>query len=616
MNDKPVCVDFETEGIEDRPKYPPRPVGVAIWEQGKKPRYMAWGHPAKNNCSRDDAARVLRDLWKQPLLFHNAKFDLEVARQHFGLALPPWDRVHDTLFLLFFKDPHSPSLSLKPSAERYLKMPPEEQDAVRDWLVAHDVIAKNQGPGPHICKAPGDVVGRYAVGDVVRTRKLFDLLYPELDARQRVAYDRERRLMPILMDNERDGMSFDVPRAEKDLDVYGKAMESSEIWLRKRLKAKDLNLDADADVAEALDKNKIVTDWTWTKGGNGRAPQRSVAKANLGMEKFHDKEVYRVLGYRNRLQTVLSLNLRPWLATAQASGGKIYTDWRQVRQAMGGDETGGARTGRIACSRWMNVSKDFYDKSDGYEHPTKLAVPELPLVRKYLIADPGQMFVHLDYSQQEFRILAHYEDADLKAAYQHNPRIDYHEMMQARIKEITGEVYERRAVKTLNFGILYGMGGALLAARLRKPVEVAYRLRAAAKAAAPGVQDLDTELKRLGAAGEPIRTWGGRIYYCEPPRYVEKYKRVMDFGYKLLNYLIQGSAADCTKEAIIRYADVRRDGRMLVTVHDEINISVPRKAAKAEAKRLREAMESIEFDVPMLTDTEYGPSWGELKEDL
>jgi DNA polymerase I-like protein with 3'-5' exonuclease and polymerase domains len=90
----------------------------------------------------------------------------------------------------------------------------------------------------------------------------------------------------------------------------------------------------------------------------------------------------------------------------------------------------------------------------------------------------------------------------------------------------------------------------------------------------------------------------------------------MTFEYKLLNYLIQGSAADCTKEAIIRYAGAKVDGRMLVTVHDEINISVPRKAAKAEVKRLREAMESVEFDVPMLTDTEYGPNWGDLKEDL
>jgi DNA polymerase I-like protein with 3'-5' exonuclease and polymerase domains len=79
--------------------------------------------------------------------------------------------------------------------------------------------------------------------------------------------------------------------------------------------------------------------------------------------------------------------------------------------------------------------------------------------------------------------------------------------------------------------------------------------------------------------------------------------------------LIQGSAADCTKEAIIRYHDMPgKVGRFMLQVHDEIDISCPKKAFKAEMLRLREAMMSVEFDVPMLSDAEYGPNWADLQD--
>jgi DNA polymerase I-like protein with 3'-5' exonuclease and polymerase domains len=87
----------------------------------------------------------------------------------------------------------------------------------------------------------------------------------------------------------------------------------------------------------------------------------------------------------------------------------------------------------------------------------------------------------------------------------------------------------------------------------------------------------------------------------------------MDFYYKLLNYLIQGSAADDTKEVLIRYDEhPKREGRMLVAVHDEANISVLQKRMKPEMQVLREVIQSVEFDVPMLSDGETGPNWGSL----
>jgi hypothetical protein len=212
--EKPVVVDFETDAIEQRPAYPPKPAGFSIKMPGdRKPRYLAWGHPTGNNTDFRTAQRVLKDVWAsgQKVLFHNAKFDLDVAHEHMGLRDLPWHRVHDTLFLLFLHNPRARSLSLKPASEALLGMPPDERDAVRDWLVDQRIIKKRQSPGAHIAKAPGDLVGTYANGDVIRTERLFRMLYPEIIKRgMGPAYDRERKLLPILLANERQHEMFAV----------------------------------------------------------------------------------------------------------------------------------------------------------------------------------------------------------------------------------------------------------------------------------------------------------------------------------------------------------------------------------------------------------------------
>jgi DNA polymerase I-like protein with 3'-5' exonuclease and polymerase domains len=87
----------------------------------------------------------------------------------------------------------------------------------------------------------------------------------------------------------------------------------------------------------------------------------------------------------------------------------------------------------------------------------------------------------------------------------------------------------------------------------------------------------------------------------------------MTFDYKLMNYLIQGSAGDCTKEALIRYDEhPKREARMLVSVHDEINSSMAKKRFKLEMELLREVMQSIQFDLPMLSEGKFGNDWGHL----
>ena len=610
---KVVTVDFETEGIEGRPKYPPIPVGFSILKPGqKKSKYYAWGHPCENNCTFDEARRALLEVWEGdvPLLFHNGKFDVDVAETHMKMSPIRWERVHDTLFLLFLHDPHAISLSLKPAAERLLGVAPEERDAVKDWVLAHIPEAKKKPStwGAYICKAPGKLVGTYADGDVTRTKALFDLLFVDIAMRGMLpAYDRERRLMKILLANEREGVCADLGAMQADHTIYTKALETADKWLRKRLNEPDLNIDSDADLAKALDREGIVTDWVLTKTG-----KKSTAKGNMTPDRFNDPKVAAMLGFRGRLTTCVGTFLEPWIRMAETGDGRIFTNWNQVRQSHGNDGFAGARTGRMSCNpNFMNIPKKFDESANGYQHPRFLkSLPPLPLMRRYITADPGEVFLHRDYSQQELRILAHFEDGDLLRRYNENPRMDVHDLVQKLIKEITGHEYGRKPVKIINFGKVYGMGVGKLAIAIESTVEDAKRLSDAHKKALPGVKDLEKGIKDFSKAGNPIVTWGGRQYYCEEPRMIQG--RMCTFEYKLLNYLVQGSAADCTKEAIIRYDEAKQHGRFLVTVHDEINVSASKKYAKSEMAILREAMESIEFGLPMLSDGESGSNWADL----
>lgn len=612
-------IDFETKGIERRPNYPPKPVSVSIQRIGeRKPTFYSWGHPEGNNCDEDLPKQMLKDIARsgEPMLFHNGKFDLDVAQEHWKIGPVSWDRVHDTLYLLFLDDPHQKELSLKPSSERLLDMPPDEQDAVKNWILAHkkEIETKHgkftpKESGKHICEVPGSIVGPYANGDVTRTLKLFNLLYPAIhEAGMGAAYDRERQVMPILLENERKGIRVDVVSLERDVKIYEKALKYADDWLRKRLGNKDIDFENDAQVAAALKAAGVVTNFVQTPTGKD-----SVSKKNLTPDMFNDPKVAQVLGYRNRLVTCLGTFMRTWLHMAGINGGWMSTNWNQVRNADKG--LAGTRTGRLSSSspNFMNMPKAWEGKGDGYTHPKFLkALPPLPLLRNYILPDTDKSsWLHRDYNQQELRILGHFEDGALMDAYNEDPRLDVHQFVRDQIMSIFHIDVPRSKTKTLNFGMLYGMGLGALAEQMHTTMDEAKRLKKAQLSTMPGLKDLNDGIINGANNDEPIRTWGGRLYYKEPSIRLET-GRTIDFGYKLLNYLIQGSAADCTKQALINYDAIKKNGRFTVTVHDEMNISAPDRAVKSEMKLMREAMSAVQFSVPMLSDAKVGKTWGTI----
>lgn len=632
-------IDYETSTIQRRPEYPPRPTAVSILKPGqRRPKNYVWDHPCENNCTFDDARKALLKVWDSGdgILAHHAKFEKDISETHMKMKPLGWERWHDSMFLLFLDNPHALTMALKPAAERILGMPPEEQDELREWLEAHvpelqrgwsagvDRWGKKIDKlkyGAYICRAPGNLVAKYMGGDTIRAKGIFDTLYPSIIERgMGEAYDRERRLLPILLRNEREGIRADLDGMVEEHKKLTKGIDTADEWLRKRLKAPGMNVDSDAEVAKALDTSGVVTEWSLTTTG-----KKSTSKKTMTVDKFNDPKVAQVLGFRNRARTAMSTFLENWIDMADVgTDPRIYTNWNQVK-ASGNSGDAGARTGRLSSNpNFQNIPKSW--KGDDYKHPKFLrSIPPLPLLRTFLLPDVGEVWGKRDYKQQEYRITAHFEEDALYQSFCANPYVDMHDLVRELIFQVTGLDISRDDVKTLNFGMLYGMGLALLADKLKVIIEEARRTKAAWSRALPGVKLLDAQLKAIGKAGEPIMTWGGRLYLPEPSREIDGVFRT--FEYKLLNYLVQGSAADCTKEAWIRYDAERKNARVLLTIHDEFGISATLKAMPKEMKILNECMASVgigigekpkendtRFSVPMISDGAVGMTgWGDLK---
>jgi len=594
-----ITIDFETEGIVGNPIYnPPKPVGVSIKQGGNPSHYYAWGHPTENNCAFEEArSALLTAVNSGEWLAHNAPFECAVLREYFGYTPTDPRKVHDSLYLIFLHDPYAFSFSLKPSAERILGLPPDEQTDLKNWILRNVPEAKEKDWGAYICRAPGNLVGKYACGDTDRTYLLYEHLMPKItELGMFEAYQREQLLMPILTESSRRGVRLNVERLEKDIEVYRKAQLASDEYIFGRLGEFDLNKDA--QLAAALDKAGMVTDWVLTPTG-----KRSVARKNL-VGRVSDPEVLKHLAYRGVIETCLGTFAEPWLAQARAEGGRVHPQWNQVRGDKGSDgDISGTRTGRMSCRapNLQNPPNDFE------ELDIPVGQPQMMHMRAYLLPEEGHRWLKRDFSAQEMRIMAHFAEGKLYEAFKQDPKTDPHDAVKALIHEHTGLDLPRKHVKITGFGIMYGRGVSSTAAALGITDLEGKNVRDAYYSALPEIRGLSSSTRQRGKNGGFIRTWGGRIYYREP-------NDERDLSYKLLNYLIQGSAADQTKQAIIDWEHIRKPNEILLAaVHDELDICAPMGSEADAMYRLKEAMDHPRFDVPFASEGFWGPNWSDLE---
>ncbi|HEY3473256.1 MAG TPA: DNA polymerase, partial [Anaerolineales bacterium] len=577
---------------------------------------FAWGHPTENNCSFEQGRAALMNAINSAndeFLAHHREFENAVLREHFGYTPPDTLKVHDTKFQLFLTDPYAYSFGLKPSAERILGWAPDEQDDLKRWIVSNVPGATEKNFGAFICRAPGELVGRYARGDTDRTLALHEKLYPLIVDRGMVgAYEREQKLAPILSESSVRGVRIDRQRLSEDLIVYRAAQRIAETYIFGALGC-EFELTKDAQLAAALDKAGMVTEWVLTPTG-----KRSVARKNL-VGRVKDPILLQYLAYHGILETCLGTFAEPWLRMS-AGDGRLHAEWNQVRgnPGEGGDMTG-TRTGRMSCKEpnLTNIPNDF----EGVVVPETIVrfIHEqsqllkrnlyiIPHMRVYLLPEVGHVWLKRDFSAQEMRIMAHFAEGKLFEAFRKDPKTDPHVAVQKIILEFSGINLSRKYVKITGFGIMYGRGVPNLSAALGVAIEEGKRTRDAYFEALPEVKDLSDACRRMGRSGGSIRTWGGRLYPREP-------HPDRDLSYKLMNYLIQGSAADQTKEATIDWEESKTttEAVLIADVHDEMNISAPADCKEAAMRDLRTAMNRDRFDVPFESEGYAGPNWADIE---
>lgn len=629
--------DFETHPIRPRPDYPPRPVGLAIWTFRERPIYHSWGHPTGNGSSMAEAKRHIQGLQKEGYVFiwHNAGFDLDVGETHMGLKWPA--EHHDTLILAFQNDPRAKTFSLKPQAEEHLGEPPTEKNAVVDFVMdqvrlknpdfrgRHDPKKPNawatpKSAGAYIAYCPAQLIAPYACGDVTRTGKLFRFFEKRVlsDPRQRVAYDRERRFTRVSIEMEREGVPVATRRLGTDIPKYSKTLRGIESRLMTRLKVaktkrEEFTWSGEA-FADQLERSGVVKEWILTEKDGRSTSVDSLREVGVDPKLVDELEV------RAQLQTCIGTFMEVWLEQGRRNDGKFYARFNQVRQDYhGGGKLIGTETGRLSMTpNLQNATRGDKDE-------------RVPVVRSYIIPPKGKVINKRDYSQQELRLLAHEERAfalefpqkifphTLQDTFFHryaqDPGMDAHMVVREMIHSIVSMLLERRQTKDLNFGLIYGMGVAKTALKLGVDPKLGRVLYNAHMKALPVVKKFKDHLKELGQSNQPIYTWGGRKYFVEPAKLVGN--RWMDFWYKLLNIIVQGGAADCTKQAMLNYHEAGYNDRwpLILQVHDELLTLSSEREHRTAHRRLNECMLDMpEITLPMLSEGfTSSKSWADTK---
>jgi DNA polymerase-1 len=240
-------------------------------------------------------------------------------------------------------------------------------------------------------------------------------------------------------------------------------------------------------------------------------------------------------------------------------------------------------------------------------------------IRRAFVASPGNVLLVADYSQIELRVLAHIADEQaLIGAFAHGE--DVHRSTAATVFGIAPELVtaeQRRAAKTINFGILYGMSAFGLSQALKISTKEADRFITAYLDQFPGVRKYVEETQQSAEREGKVETLYGRVRWL--PDIQSKNRALRENARRMaINARIQGTAADLLKKAMIeidcRLRAEHPDARLLLTVHDELVLEVPEGKVDAVAALVKSGMEGVaELKVPLMVDVGSGPSWYEAK---
>ena len=598
-NAKEIAIDLETcdPNMESMgPGWPRRDgyiVGYAVAVEGWA-GYFPVAHSGGGNLDKRRVERWIVDILASPAdkIMHNAAYDCGWLKAS-GFTIN--GRIIDTMIAAPLLDENRFSFALNSLGFDYLKETKSEaglKQAAGDFGVH---------PKKELWKLPAMYVGNYAEQDAALTLKLWQ--HFKIKLRQddvESIFDLETRLLPVLLGITERGIRFDRDKCERTIDNLIKREKELHAMIESQ-SGISVDIWAAASIAKAFDKLNVA----YPKTDTGLP---SFTKSFLD-ECPHP--VGKMIIEARETNKTHSTFLQPYL-NFSAKDGRIHPHINQLR-----NDDGGTVSGRLS----MN-------------NPNLQQVPARhdiigPMVRGLFLPEEGQLWASNDFSSQEPRLLVHYASLlDLPGAevmvdaYKANPDTDFHQM----VADMAG--IKRKAAKTIGLGLMYGMGVAKLANELDLTHEEAKDLIDTFHKKVPFLKGtVNADMRRIDhpASGGAIRTLLGRkcrFPLWEPMQWgvnkalpyeqavVEYGPRVKRSGtYKGLNRLIQGSAADQTKMAMVALHEAGE--QLLLQVHDEIVLSVEN---RGQAERAAEVMATcVKMEIPNRVDVEIGPSWGEAK---
>jgi len=577
-------------------------VGIAVAVEGWS-GYYSFGHSEGNFFDKTVVMSWIKEVCALPnvKLFHNAMYDVCWLKAY---GVPVNGHIVDTMVMASLIDENRFFYSLNSLSIDYLGQVKDET-SLRAAADKAGIDAKAE-----MWKLPAMYVGAYAEKDAELTLSLFKKLSVEIKKQDLTkVFDLETQLFPCLIDMKFKGVRVDVQKAH----TIKKQLASQEESLLLEVK-KETGIEPQIWAARSIAKVFDKLGLSYVRTEKTKAPSftknflqehknpvvQKIAKARE-INKAHTTFIDTIIKHQHK--------------------GRIHADINPIR-----GDSGGTVTGRFSYSNPNLQQIPARNKQIG------------PMIRSLFLPEENHTWGCFDYSQQEPRLVVHYaatkfkgdeEVTDIVEKFQNNS-VDFHQAV-ANMANIS-----RTEAKTINLGLFYGMGKAKLQAELGiSTKDEASKLFNKYHDSVPFVKDLSDAISRDGAAFGYIKTFGGRRCRFNkweiaewnagklvPPTskadaeaaYFKKYPKATTANirramtYKALNKLIQGSAADMTKQAML---DLYREGIVPhIQIHDELDISVK---SPEQAKKIIEIMENaVTLKIPNKVDYEHGNSWGEI----
>ena len=596
---KEIAIDLETKDPNIKTKgagwatFDGHIVGFAVAALDQQ-WYFPIHHDAGGNMDSAITTAWMQEVLKTPAtkIFHNASYDVGwLLVNGFEINGP----IVDTMIAAALINENRFSFSLNACAKDYLGEIKNEtflNEKAKEWGI---------DPKADLWKLPAGYVGFYAEQDAALTLKLWQRFKTEISKQSlNDVWEMEMELLPILIETRRKGIRVDEEKAvslkkefkEKEYQVLKKIKDETtmkpDIWAARSVAQVFDRIGVEYPRTPKTGEPSFTQNWLV----NCNNPIAQLIREAREINKFHSTFIDSIQRFVHK--------------------GRIHSEINQLRSDQGGTVSGRLSYSNPNLQQIPARNKEFGDK-----------------IRSLFLPEEGKQWGSFDYSQQEPRLVAHYaasvnEDftgADEFIEAYKNEAADFHQI----VADMAG--ISRTQAKTINLGLFYGMGKAKLGRELGISKDNAENLLNKYHSRVPFVKKLAEAVTNSASKYGFIRTIRGRkcrFDMWEPATFgmnkamqYEEAKAIYGnnirraFTYKALNRLIQGSAADQTKQAMINC--YKQGYKPLLQIHDELCFSIN---SEEDIKGVKEVMENAieNLKVPFKVDVALGRSWGEAKE--